>query len=69
MIGLTEAGAVLVAGYLIVRRLAPWLVPLAVFGGALSYAFYLWHADVVGWVAATETNAVAVHGYRVPGHR
>ena len=32
-------------------------MPVVAFGGALSYAFYLWHADVVGWMAGLHAHA------------
>jgi peptidoglycan/LPS O-acetylase OafA/YrhL len=43
---LTSVGAAILVGAALTQELGRWTRP-AVIGGALSYAFYLWHVDVV----------------------
>jgi peptidoglycan/LPS O-acetylase OafA/YrhL len=50
--GVSVASAVLVVAALEgVNPRAPWVVRLCASAGALSYAFYLWHRDLLAWLA------------------
>jgi peptidoglycan/LPS O-acetylase OafA/YrhL len=60
MVLLVEAGAAMVAAWLLVNPPGLRWRPLVVFGGALSYAFYLWHADMIGLARGLELSPLGL---------